>query len=85
VYAKRAEESSSMIVGNQIVGQKIKVEYFDQNTDFERCFPPQTCEIVRQLSSTDGSKDWFLLKLEQPFMYRESKNTYLLVRSRWHG
>jgi hypothetical protein len=74
-----------MIFGNQVLGQKVRVEYFDQNSDFERCFPSQTCEVVRQFSSIDGAKDWFLLKLEQPFVYRESKNTHLLVRSRWEG
>jgi hypothetical protein len=69
----------------QIIGQKIKIEYFDQNSRFESCFPAQICEIVQQFSSVDGAKDWFLVKLEKPFAYEGRNHTHLLIRSRWHG
>ena len=66
-----------------IVGGKIRLEYFDQNEDFARSFPAQTCDVIQRFSSTDGADNWFLLKLDKPFTYEGIENTHLLVRSRW--
>jgi hypothetical protein len=65
-------------------GITIRLEYFDQNVSFEENFPAQNCEIIKKLSS-EYDKDWFLVKLSEPFFYNEIENTHLLIRSRWEG
>ncbi len=68
-----------------IVGGKIWLEYFDQNSAFEKAFAPQYVTIVKRFADTDGNNDWFLVLLERPFEYEGSVYDHLLIRSRWVG
>ena len=66
--------------------QKIRLEYFDHNEDFARCFPTQECGIVHRVHLSDTSAgEWLILKLSLPFSYDGVVNKRLLVRSRWSG
>ena len=77
---------------NNIVGTRVRLDYFDQNEDFAPLLP-RSGTISRQLTSRDGADDWFLVNLDDPFEYQIKvgegyqysllKCDKLLVRSRW--
>lgn len=68
-----------------LVGQKIWLEYFDQNYKFETAFIPQYCKIEEQYADTSGADDWYLLAVDLPFEYEGVRYDHLLIRSRWAG
>lgn len=70
---------------SNLVGQKIWLEYYDQNTEFERAFTPQYCTIEGLYADTSGVEDWFLVTLDLPFEYKGFTYDHLMIRSRWVG
>lgn len=78
-----------------MIGKRIVIEYYDQNTQMEE-FLPRSGTIMRQLNSKDWGNGWYLVKLDVPFDYEEkivpvlghSPNfhvTNFLIKSRWEG
>ena len=77
-----------------ILGTRLKIEYGDHNSHFESILP-RYGTIIRQLQAEHNVKDWFLLKLEEPFDYQiRSEDSFtleylhcehILIRSRWKG
>ena len=53
----------------RLVGIKVWLEYYDQNSSFEEVFTPQFGRVIRQFTGSVGRDDWYLVKLEQPFHY----------------
>jgi len=70
---------------DKIVGTKLWLEYFDQNTFFEQAFTPQFVTVLRRCASLDGAEDWYLVKLEVPVDYKAREYDHLMIRSRWVG
>ena len=68
-----------------MVGEKIWLEYFDQNTKFEEAFTPQYCTVVREYAGNSGGDDWYLVALSHSFEYESSTYDHLVVSSRWSG
>lgn len=66
-----------------IIGEKVWLEYFDQNSRFEEAFVPQYCTVLDRFAQTGGADDWFLVKLDLAFEYEGSTYEHLLIRSRW--
>lgn len=66
-----------------LIGEKIVIEYFDQNENF-KAICPQSGKIVRE--HIDQYKNvWYLIKLDKPIDYYPHEYTHFLVRSRWVG
>jgi len=80
-------------------GERIVVEYGDQNDGMER-FLPRSGTIVRWLRAKNWGTDWCLVKLDQPFDYEingkgfikralltptEIHVTHFFIKSRWVG
>ncbi len=69
----------------------IRLEYEDHNEEFAPYFPLRG-NVVQSLTSTSGTKGWFLVDLDEgieyqvetdvPFQYRLIKAHKLLIRSR---
>jgi hypothetical protein len=70
---------------DNLVGKRIWLDYFDQNTKFEQAYTPQACEVLRRMMSVDGADDWYLVKLNKAFTYEGFEYANLLIRSRWAG
>jgi hypothetical protein len=66
-----------------IVGKKIWLEYFDQNTTFEQAFTSQYCKVLQRYMGIAGEEDWYLIELEIPFGYKGTDYEHLMIRSRW--
>ena len=66
-----------------IIGEKVWLDYFDQNSRFEEAFVPQYCTVLDRFAQTGGADDWFLVKLDLAFEYEGSTYEHLLIRSRW--
>jgi hypothetical protein len=58
-------------IDDNLVGRWIWLDYFDQNYQFERAFTPQSREVLRRITSDDGSDDWYLVKLGERFRYHD--------------
>ena len=77
-----------------MIGQKITVEYFDQNESFKHLLP-RSGRVVREVSLEDWGAGWYLLELDEPFdyqhkvaepyMFRGMRISHLLIKSRWEG
>jgi hypothetical protein len=77
-----------------MVGQRITVDYFDQNDSFKSILP-RSGRIVREISLTDWDRGWNLLQLDEPFdfqhqiaepyVFENMHVTHLLIKSRWDG
>jgi hypothetical protein len=70
---------------SDLIGQRLWLEYFDQNYKFDQAFSPQYCTIKRKYSADDGADDWFLVSLDISFEYADQTYDHLLIRSRWSG
>lgn len=68
-----------------IVGERIWLEYFDQNFKFKDAFTPQYCTIVRQFVGMNDGDDWYLVELKKPLQYEGANYDHLLISSRWAG
>jgi hypothetical protein len=68
-----------------IVGERIWLEYFDQNYKFEQAFTPQYCKVLRRYTGVNGANDWYLVELGTPVVYEGHKYSHLVIRSRWDG
>jgi hypothetical protein len=77
--------STSSEAREQLVGTRVWLEYFDQNSYFEEVFTPQYGTIIRQFDGGEGRDDWYLVKLEQPFGYMQFDVEHLVISSRWRG
>jgi len=66
-----------------IEGKRIKLEYGDQNDEFETIFPREGEILTRH--KTELVDDWYLVELDNPFQYEGKDNRQLLIRSRWQG
>lgn len=77
-----------------IINQRVKIEYFDQNEDFS-LYLPKTGIISRRLTADNEIDSWFLVNLDDPFEYQiKIKDPFefkllnvskFLIRSRWEG
>jgi len=84
----------AMTTDNTMIGQRVKIEYDDQNEKFAFLLPCRGT-IIRQLRAEQGVVDWFLIKLDIPFDYQiKSPDSFsftllhcdnILIRSRWKG
>ena len=72
-------------VWRPLVGTKVWLEYFDHNSYFEEVFKPQYGTIREQFSGGEGRDDWYLVKLDQPFGYKQYDIDHLVISSRWQG
>ena len=70
---------------DKIVGERIWLEYFDQNVTFEQAFTPQYCKVLRRYTTVDGTNDWYLIGLQIPLEYKGIESAHLMIRSRWVG
>lgn len=68
-----------------MIGTKVWLEYFDHNSYFEEVFKPQYGTIREQFSGGEGRDDWYLVKLDQPFGYKQYDIDHLVISSRWQG
>jgi len=68
---------------DDLVGEKIWLEYFDQNYRFGKAFTSQYCTVARRYSDIRGANDWYLVRLETQVEYEGVRYTHLLIRSRW--
>ena len=68
-----------------MVGNRVWLEYFDQNYRFQEAFTPQYCTIRKQYNDKNGGKNWHLVELDIPFGYEGVTYDYLLIASRWVG
>ncbi len=66
-----------------IEGKRVKLEYGDQNNEFESIFPREGKILTRH--KTESVDDWYLVDLDKPFQYEGKENSQILIRSRWQG
>jgi len=72
--------------------KNLVIEYVDQNDEFGAFFP-RKAKAVKVFKSAESSKDWLLVKLNEPFIYGQKNefgyhmlnNTHLLISSRHQG
>ena len=69
---------------NMMTGQRLRLEYFDQNEDF-RSLLPRDGTVLRQLSLSDWGDDWYVVEFDEPLDYGNRQFSHVLVRSRWAG
>ena len=77
-----------------LIGTRVTVEYDDQNENFKPLLP-RSGIITRQILAEHDVKDWFLVKLDEPFDFKIGESGALsfdkvhcekiLIRSRWKG
>ena len=83
-----------------MIGKKITIEYYDDNVNFE-CLLPRSGYVVSEISFEDYGNGWYLIKLDEPFDYKQSSDyrnrnaksedfkeihyTHFLIKSRWKG
>jgi len=70
---------------DKLIGEKIWLDYLDQNEKFAKAFTPQTCKVLRRIAIVDWGDDWYLVELNKSFVYEDVKYSHLLIRSRWMG
>lgn len=64
-----------------IVGKRVKLEYGDQNDQFEDILPREGKVVSRHRN--ESVRDWYLVSLDSPFEYDGTINPLVLIRSRW--
>jgi len=64
-----------------LIGNKITLEYADQNEDYKE-FLPRTAVIENKLAS-ENVENWYLISLDKPFSYEGVNNEKLLIREKW--
>lgn len=62
-----------------IIGRKVLVEYFDQNTNFETIFP-LTGTVTQKIKV--GSQDFFVVQFDSTFVYNNSDFDKIVVKER---
>ena len=65
-----------------IIGKKVVVKYFDQNTDFETIFP--LTGIVTEKIRV-GSQNFFVVQFDEPFFYRGRDFQKIAIKERHVG
>jgi len=65
-----------------IVGKKVVVNYFDQNSDFEKIFP-MTGTVTRKIKV--GSQDFFIVQFDKSFVYRNRDFSQIATKERHAG
>lgn len=65
-----------------IIGKKVLVEYFDQNTDFKTIFP-LTGKVTEKIKV--GSQDFFLVLFDKSFVYDNSNFDKIVIKERHLG
>ncbi len=64
-----------------IIGERLRIEYFDQNEDFAEILPRSGTVIKR--FETENVENWYLLALDDPIEYVRVRHELILIRSRW--
>jgi hypothetical protein len=65
-----------------IIGKQVRVEYFDQNTNFETIFP-LTGTVAKKVKV--GSQDFFVVAFEKTFVYHNSDFNKIIIKERHAG
>lgn len=65
-----------------IVGKKVLVNYFDQNTDFETIFP-LTGTVTEKIKV--GSQDFFIVQFDESFVYHNRDFDNIAIKERHAG
>jgi len=65
-----------------IVGKKVLVNYFDQNTDFETIFP-LTGTVTRKIKVS--SQDFFIVQFDKSFVYHNREFDQITIKERHVG
>src|SRR6267378_4394486 len=65
-----------------IVGRKVIVSYFDQNTDFETIFP-MTGTVTRKIKV--GSQDFVIVQFDKSFVYHNRHFNQITIKERHAG
>ena len=65
-----------------IIGKKVRVDYFDQNTNFETIFP-LTGTITNKIRV--GNQDFFTLQFDKSFCYENKDFDKIVIRERHAG
>ena len=79
VYKRRTR---TQVLGN-LVGQRVRLSYYDHNVRFEAILPLLGTVVSRH--RTADVDDWFLLRLDEPFDYDGIDRSHVLIRSKWMG
>jgi len=74
---------TNMIDLDRLIGNKIRVEYYDHNEPFGNLLPRDG--LIEKRYVTENVDDWYLLKLDLPFEYGGKSQRYFLIRSKWAG
>lgn len=66
---------------DSIIGRRLRIEEYGCDDSFADLLP---CDgvIERRIEASNGVKDWYLMKLDEPFNYDGRLHTHILVRSR---
>ena len=65
-----------------ILGKKVLVEYFDQNTDFETIFP-LTGKVTEKIKV--GNQDFFVVQFDKSFVCDNSNFDKIVIKERHAG
>jgi hypothetical protein len=79
---------------DEVVGSRVRLEYFDQNEAFAS-YLPVSGRVSKRCVTADGPDDWYLVELDEPLDYQLKvgpKSQFrriivprVLIRSRLHG
>jgi hypothetical protein len=80
-----------MLMEDRMV-RRVRIEYFDQNEQFSRLLP-RSVEVVGPRTDVYGNTDWFWVRLDEPLEYQLKVGdwfkfqlvcaSHFLIRSRW--
>jgi hypothetical protein len=65
-----------------IIGKKVLVNYFDQNTDFESIFP-MTGAVTGKIKV--GNQDFFVVQFDKSFVYHNRDFDKIAIKERHAG
>ncbi len=65
-----------------IIGKRVLVSYFDQNTDFERIFP-LTGTVTKKIKV--GSQGYFVVQFDKSFLYHNRDFDKIIIKERHAG